>query len=67
LAREADPEDLSYGLEEAFNDDDTPAFEEMTAQLYERLDPDTRAGLLDLLGQAALSVLMSGMARGRRF
>jgi hypothetical protein len=112
VAREADPEDLSYGLEEAFNDDDTPAFEEMTAQLYERSDPDTRAGLLDLLGrrgsrdlprnevqsaaarsaqenpgivqqisrfyarhpqvvqvlgQAALSVLMSGMARRRRF
>jgi hypothetical protein len=112
VAREADPEDLSYGLEEAFNDDDTPPFEEMTAQLYERSDPDTRAGLLDLLGrrgqrdlpvsevqsaaarsaqqnpgviqqisrfyarhpqvvqvlgQAALSVLMSGMARRRRF
>jgi hypothetical protein len=111
VAREADPEDLSAGLEEAFNDDDTPPFEEMTAQLYERSDPDTRAQLLDLLGrrggrdipvsevqsaaarsarenpgiiqqisrfyarhpqvvqvlgQAALSILMSGMARRRR-
>ena len=112
VVREADPEDLSLGLEDAFNDDDTPPFEEMTAQLYERSDPDTRAQLLDLLGrrgkrdvpasevqsaaartardnpgivqqisrfyarhpqvvqvlgQAALSILMSGMARRRRF
>jgi hypothetical protein len=111
VVREADPEDLSLGLEDAFNDDDTPPFEEMTAQLYERSDPETRAQLLDLLGrrgkrdvapsevqsaaarsarenpgivqqisrfyarhpqvvqvlgQAALSILMSGMARRRR-
>lgn len=51
VAREADPEDIGYGLEEAFNDDDTPPFEEMTAQLYERSDPGTRLGLLELLGR----------------
>ena len=51
VAREAEPEDLEYGLEEAFNDDETPPAEEMIGQLYEKSDDDTRAGLLnEILG-----------------
>ena len=70
VAREADPEDIGYGLEEAFNDDDTPPFEEMVGQLYDRSDDDTRAGLLNEIvnslggGQAVATAAGGGLLGG---
>ena len=116
VARELPPEELEEGLVEAFDADETPPFEEMVGQLYDRSDEDTRAGLLreifggalpggatrlptreveaaaaearrnnpsilqrvgryyaqhpqlvQVLGQAALGILMRNVARRRRF
>lgn len=68
VAREADPDDLGYGLEEAFNSDITPPAEQMIGQLYERSDDDTRAGLLNeilgSLGGGALAGTAGGGALG---
>ena len=51
VAREVPPEDLEDGIVDAFNADETPPFEDMVAQLYDRSDDDTRAGLLsEILG-----------------
>ncbi|HUP96944.1 MAG TPA: hypothetical protein VM073_03330 [Usitatibacter sp.] len=116
VAQEAEPDALSEGLEDAFNAEVTPPFEQMVGQLYGRSDSHQRAGLLreilgsrfspdeaqhmpvneveaaaadaarqnpsiiqrvsrfyaehpqlvQTLGQVALSVAMSGMARRRR-
>src|SRR6185436_18820347 len=59
VAQEA-PEEISHGLEEAFRSDATPPFEEMVGHLYERSDPQQRAGLL----QEILQSLGGGMAGG---
>ena len=78
VAREADPDDLGYGLEEAFNSDITPPAEQMIGQLYERSDDDQRAGLLnEILGSLGggatggaaggiLGGLLQRMAQGNR-
>jgi hypothetical protein len=51
VAREASPEVVGEGLEDAFNSEMTPPFEQMVGQLYERSDPHVRAGLLnEILG-----------------
>lgn len=51
VASEADPDDLTQGLTEAFESDETPPFEQMLGQLYERSDENTRAGVLnEILG-----------------
>jgi hypothetical protein len=60
VAQEAPPEEISHGLEEAFRSDATPPFEQMVGQLYERSDPQQRAGLL----QEILASLGGGMAGG---
>ena len=71
VSQEASPEDLSYGLEDAFQSDATPPFEEMVGQLYENSDEDTRAGLLNEIlgsldgrGGALASGLGGGVAGG---
>lgn len=69
VARDAQPEDIEYGLEEVFNSDDTPPAEEMIGQLYERSDDDTRAGLLNAMrgslgGDAAAGTLGGGLLGG---
>ena len=68
VAREADPDDIGYGLEEAFNSDETPPAEEMIGQLYDRSDDDTRAGLLNeilgSLGGGALGAAGGGALGG---
>ncbi|MDQ3026843.1 MAG: hypothetical protein M3R58_10130 [Pseudomonadota bacterium] len=78
VAREADPDDLGFGLEEAFNSDITPPAEQMIGQLYERSDDDQRAGLLnEILGSLGggatggaaggmLGGLLQRMAQGNR-
>jgi len=60
VAREVDPDDLSHGLEDAFQSDATPPFEQMVGQLYEQSDDDTRAGLLNEI----LGSLGGGQQRG---
>ena len=70
VAASVSPDDLAPGLEDAFNDDDTPPFEEMVGQLYERSDDDTRAGLLNEIvnslggGQALATGAAGGMFGG---
>ena len=47
VSNEASPEDIEVGLEDAFNSDVTPPFEQMVGQLYDESDDDTRASLLN--------------------
>jgi hypothetical protein len=67
VAREADPEDLEHGLQEAFNADETPPAEEMIGKLYERSDDNTRAGLLnEILGALGGGAAAGGLLRHLR-
>jgi hypothetical protein len=47
VANEASAEDIEVGLEDAFNSDVTPPFEQMVGQLYEKSDDDQRADVLN--------------------
>ena len=47
VSQEASPEDIELGLEDAFNSEVTPPFEQMVGQLYDESDDDTRADLLN--------------------
>lgn len=49
VAHEAGPDAMQDGIAEAFRSDETPAFEEMVAHLFENSGPRVRAGLLDNL------------------
>ena len=60
VAREVPAEDLEEGIVDAFNAEETPPFEEMVGQLYDRSDDDTRAGLLNEI----LGSLPGGVAGG---
>lgn len=63
VAQEATPEDVSEGLAEAFRSDTTPPFEQMVGQLYDRSDPNQRAGLLnEILG--SFGGMSGGLAGG---
>lgn len=63
VAREAPPDDVSEGLAEAFRSDETPPFEQMVGQLYDRSDSYQRAGLLnEILG--AFGGMGGGLAGG---
>lgn len=68
VAQEADPDDLGVGLQEAFESDETPPFEQMLGELYERSDAGTRAGVLNeilgSLGGGAAGGLGGAMAGG---
>ena len=59
IAREVPRNELSDGLEEAFRSEQTPPFEQMVRQMFERSDPDQRAGALnrfrDALGRGPLT------------
>jgi hypothetical protein len=74
VAQEVPPEDLEDGIVDAFNADETPPFEDMVAQLYDRSDDDTRAGLLnEILGSlpggvagGALGGLLQRFGNGQR-
>ena len=51
-ARQAPAEDVSHGLHQAFQSDETPPFEKMVGQLFGRSDPNQRAGFLNqILGR----------------
>jgi hypothetical protein len=63
VSRQAPPEAVGEGLEEAFRSDETPPFEEMVGHLFERSDPHQRAGLLnEILG--AFGGMSGGLAGG---
>jgi len=64
VSREVAPEDLEDGIVDAFNAEETPPFEEMVGQFYERSDDDTRAGLLDELLRSLPGGLAGGLAGG---
>jgi hypothetical protein len=49
VAQQAPPEVVSEGLADAFRAEQTPPFGDMVAQLFQRSDPEQRAGLLNLL------------------
>ena len=51
VSREAPPEAVGEGLEAAFRSEATPPFEQMVGHLFEKSDPQQRAGLLnEILG-----------------
>ena len=59
VAQEADADTISEGLQDAFNSETTPPFEQMVGQLFGRSDPHQRAGLLnEILGS------LGGMGAG---
>jgi hypothetical protein len=64
IVHEAGPGTLEEGIAEAFRSGETPPFEEMVERLFERSDPQTRAGLLDNLlaglGPNAIAALGGG-------
>ena len=62
VSQEASEEDLSAGLEHAFQSDATPPFEQMVGQLYRNSDDHTRAGLLnEILGSLGGGGLAGGV------
>ena len=68
ISQEVSEDDLSHGLEQAFQSDATPPFEQMVGQLYDNSDEDTRAGLLNeilgSLGHGGGGALASGLGGG---
>jgi hypothetical protein len=73
VVQNAPPDVVAGGLSHAFRSDQTPAFPEMTSNLYTHSDPNQRAGLLNRLigalgpgalngipGLSGLSGLLSG-------
>ena len=61
VAQEASPDEVSHGLAEAFRSEATPPFERMVGQLYDRSNPQQRAGLLnEILG--AFGGMSGGLA-----
>jgi hypothetical protein len=64
VAREVPAEELEDGLVEAFDADETPPFEEMVGQLYDRSDDDTRAGLLNEILGSLPGGIAGGLAGG---
>ena len=49
VARKAPPDVLGQGVADAFRDDRTPPFAEMVGQMFDRSDPQQRAGVLNQL------------------
>lgn len=64
IVHEAGPGTLEDGIAEAFRSDETPPFEQMVAQLFERSDPHTRAGLLDNLLAGLAPTALGAAATG---
>jgi hypothetical protein len=64
VTHEVAPEDLEDGLVDAFQADETPPFEDMVGQLYDRSDDDTRAGLLNEILGSLPGGLAGGLAGG---
>src|SRR5690349_2619138 len=68
VAQNAPQDVIAGGLSQAFRSDQTPAFPEMTSNLFSRSDPNQRAGLLNRLiaaiGPGALSGIpaLSGLS-----
>ena len=68
IAQNAPPEELSYGLSEAFRSDQTAPFGEMISQLFGNADTQQRTGMLNQLlsgvGPSILSSVLGGSALG---
>jgi hypothetical protein len=70
VAKQTPPQVLGGGIAEAFRSDDTPPMGQMVGQLFDRSDPQQRAGalqqIIQAIGPAALSSIAGG-ALGRIF
>ena len=64
VSQEADAEELGAGIEEAFRSEQTPAFEQMVGQLYDRSDEDQRAALISHLQSSFAPAALGGLAGG---
>jgi len=64
VAREASPDEVAEGLTHAFRADETPPFEAMLGNLYERSDPSTRAGLLTELFHGLSPTILGSVGAG---
>lgn len=59
------PRDMvSHGIAEAFRNDQTPPFPQMVANLFERSNPQQRAGVLNQILASAGPAIIAGMANG---
>jgi len=63
-AQQASPQDLQPGIAAAFRSDQTPPFGQMVGQLFDRSNPQQRAGLLNQLIQAIGPAALSSVAGG---
>ncbi|MEO5700318.1 MAG: hypothetical protein ABIS17_07690 [Casimicrobiaceae bacterium] len=64
VARELSPSALSPGVADAFRSDQTPPISEMVGHLFERSDPQQRAGVLNQILASIGPGLLSGVAGG---
>jgi len=64
-AREAPREAVAEGLTEAFRSDQTPPFEQMVSGLYDRSNPQQKAGLLNqMIAALGAGGLTEALSRG---
>lgn len=63
-ARSVAPEELAGGLTEAFRSDQTPPFEQMVTDLFNRSNPEQKAGLLNQLLETFGPGLKQALASG---
>ena len=64
IAREAPPEEVAEGLAHAFRAEETPPFEAMVGDLYNRSSPQQRAGMLGQLLQGITPAIVGSLAAG---
>lgn len=65
ISQQAQPEELSHGLTEAFRSDQTPPFGQMVGQLFGQADTHQRTGMLtQLLGGIGPSLIGSLLGGG---
>ena len=65
LAQHAPPSAIADGLAAAFRSDETPAFGQMAAQLFNNSNGQQRAGILNMLLQAAGPAILSQVLSSR--
>ena len=63
-AQQASPQQMAPGIAAAFRSDQTPPFGQMVGQLFDRSNPQQRAGLLNQLIQAIGPAALSSVAGG---
>ena len=64
VANEVPPERLGRGVAETMRSDETPPFADMVGNLFQRSDPQQRAGLLNQILASLGPQVLSGLAGG---